>query len=200
MADGKPGRPIDSGLNGRKRVLTEDEVRRLKAAADESGVKYALIIRLILQYAMRSVELSRMKVVHFDMRAIPPVVRIKGAKKGSETDYEVPDKLLKRCKRWLKVRGGDSQWLFPSRSDAYEHMSPVSVQQAFKALCARAGITDRSVHDLRHTSLTRCARAGDNAARLCHLSRHKDLESVGTYIDTIDDAAHSRAMAARYED
>jgi integrase len=149
---------------------------------------------------MRSVELSRMKVVHFDMRAIPPVVRIKGAKGGSETDYDVPEKLLKRVKHWLKLRGCDSPWVFPSRADGAVHMSPVSVQQAFKALCVRAGIADKSVHDLRHTALTRAARAGDNAARLCHMSRHKDLESVGTYIDTIDDAAHSRAMAARYED
>jgi len=195
-----PGRPKGSALNGRRRVLTDDEVRRLKAAADRDGIKYGLVVRLILELALRSCELVRMKVEDFNFHSSPPQVVVRGAKGGFEATYCLPPKLALRVRRWLRLRAIDSPWLFPSRMTPDLPMTTVAVQGTFKSLCAKAKIQDRSIHDLRHTACTRMARAGDTAIQIAHRLRHRDLRSAQTYIDFADNAAHDRAMVSRYED
>jgi integrase len=103
----------------------------------------------------------------------------------------------------MKVREPKaSPWVFPSRLyGGEEHMSTMSVQGTFRALCRRAGISGQhSVHDLRHTAATLMASAGDSAAQIASRLRHRDLQSAAVYIDFASTKEHDKAMLARYVD
>jgi len=199
----KPGRPKGTKLNGRKRVLTVDEVRRLKDAADAMGPKYGLIIRLTLELALRVHEVVRLKIEDFNAFSRPHQVHIVGAKEGRRITYDLPDRLWARYAKWLKVREPkDSPWVFPNRLYSHdEHMTEMGVQGTFRVLCRRAGIEGKhSIHDLRHTAATWMAQNGDSAAQIAGRLRHRSLVSAQVYIDFTDNKAHDRVMIARYED
>lgn len=199
----KPGRPKGTGTNGRRRVLSADEVKRLKAAADESGPKYGLIVRLILELALRVCELARMRVEDFNSSSRPHQVTVKGAKGGFTKTYDLPERLWARYAKYLKVREPkESPWVFPSRLyGADEHMSMMGVQGTFRRLCQRAGIQGiHSIHDLRHTAATRMAEAGDSGVQIASRLRHRDLKSAEAYIDFANNKEHDKAMVERYED
>jgi integrase len=199
----KAGRPIGSGTNGRKRVLSPDEVKRLKAAADEQGLKYGLIIRLILELALRVCELTGLRVADFNSASRPHQVTVRGAKGGFTASYDLPERLWARYTKWLKVREPkESPWVFPSRLyGGEEHMTMMGVQGTFRALCRRAGIPGQhSIHDLRHTAATRMAEAGDSAVAIASRLRHRSLSSAQVYIDFSSTKAHDAIMIARYED
>jgi integrase/recombinase XerD len=202
MESRKAGRPIGSGTNGRKRVLSALEVRHLKKAADKSGLKYGLMIRLILEYAMRVSEATGLRIEDFNGDSRPRQITVRGKKGGFTAVYDMPDKLALRFMKWAVARPGeDSPFVFPSTRSALEPMSPQSVKDTFKALCRRAGISGpRSIHDLRHSSATLMAEHGASAAQIASRLRHRSLSSAAVYIDLTSMKEFDKKMIARYED
>lgn len=199
----KAGRPVGTGLNGVMRVLTPEEVVRLKKAADEYSPKYGLAIRLILELALRVCELTRMRLEDFNGLSRPCQVTVRGAKGGFTKAYDLHPRLWARYLKWLKVREPkDSPWLFPHRLYGQnEHSGAMGFQGTFKVLCRKAGIAGRhSIHDLRHTSATRIAQDGGTAFAIASRLRHRDLNSAKAYIDFTDTKAFDKERLERYED
>jgi len=199
----KAGRPKGTGLNGRMRVLTPDEEKRLLIAADADGAKYSFLIRLILFLATRVSEVTAMRVEDFNALSRPHQVTVRGAKGGFTRTYDLPDRLWGRYSRWMKRREPrDSPWLFPHRLFGRdEHMSCGGVQGTFRVLCVKANIPGtHSVHDLRHTAATRLASAGDGQAQIAGWLRHRSVSSSSRYIDHRDNKEHNAAVLRRYKD
>ena len=194
-----PGRPKGTGLNGRIRVLTPDEVDRLLAAAAKYSPKYDFMAHLTYYLALRVSELVSLRVEDFNDAAHQVTIRAK--KLGFTKTYDLPDRIWRKYKNWLKRRNpGNSPWVFPHRLyERDEHMTDDAAQGTFRHLFKLAGIEGRhSIHDLRHTTATEMAAAGDGIAQIAGWLRHRAIISSSRYIDYQHNKEHEAKMKSRF--
>jgi len=74
-------------------------------------------------------------------------------------------------------------------------MTYSAVSSAWKRACLKAGITDLTVHDLRHTAATAPLRESGNLKLVQKMLRHKDIRSTLRYAHA-DDADLRSALEA----
>jgi integrase len=192
------GRPKGTGLGGRLRVFTPQELDALQAAAAKFSKKYDFIIDLTRYLALRVGELISLRAD--DVNEAAHQLTIKAEKQGFTKTYDLPDRLWRKYKAWMKDREPKtSPWLFPHRIYGDEHMADDSVQGTFRELCRRAGIPGRhSIHDLRHSAATTMAQAGDGIAQIAGWLRHRAIISSQRYISYQVNKEHEAKMKARY--
>jgi len=88
----------------------------------------------------------------------------------------------------LKVKAGESQWVFPHRSDPLKHLHPKTwYNHVFKKACAAAGIVlsrkdGKTYHTLRHTFASRLQQAGVEVKDLKDLGRWKSWKAMDRYL------------------
>lgn len=198
------GRPPGTGLHGRRRYMTEQELEAFMAQARRSGPKYSLLYSLTYFYAMRVAE-----VVSLLLTDLPPTkthqVTIRAVKGGRERTYDLPEQIEAKLRRWLKARrdlpgASENPYLFPSVTlPRTGHLSRDAAQATFRQLCRKAKVPmPRSIHDLRHSSCQSAIRGGMNVAEVKGLLRHRDIQSTKVYIDD-EITAERQAERARKE-
>ena len=188
-------RPVGSGLHGRRRYMTEEELDHFLQAARKSGPKYSLLFAMTYFYAMRVAEIVTMRLDDFNLPSHQ--VRIRGLKGGRERTYDMPEQLEQKYRRWLKARlsppdSTENVYVFPSRTMPRSgHMSRDTAQLAFRVLCRKARVTmPRSIHDLRHSKAQQLIRGHENLATVKGILRHRDIQSTKAYID--DELSHNQ--------
>lgn len=88
----------------------------------------------------------------------------------------------------LKVKAGESRWVFPHASDPEKHIHPKSwYNHVFKVACAKAGIVlsrkdGKTYHTLRHTFASRLQQAGVEVKDLKDLGRWKSWRAMDRYL------------------
>ncbi len=90
-------------------------------------------------------------------------------------------------KKWLKIRPGHSNSLFPGRSIG-ESISYVTAWGNMRDILARAGLSEKgySLHSLRHTFATDMLNAGMRLEVLQQLLGHQDIEITMRYARITD--------------
>jgi len=90
-------------------------------------------------------------------------------------------------KKWLKIRPGNSTYLFPGRS-GQSSISHVAAWQALRKILTRAGLTGKgySLHSLRHTFATDMLNAGMRLEVLQQLLGHQEIEMTLRYARITD--------------
>jgi integrase len=182
------GRPRGTGLNGRTRYLTDQELQTLMKIAKRKGRKYDLILSLALFFGLRSREVAELKIADFDFKTHQ--VKIRGLKGGLTRVYEnVPDQIWHKLRQYLKNRREPfrNEYLFPHRFYETRPMSASGAQALFKYLCREAGIEGHSIHDLRHTTGRLLALQNFSPFRIARHLRQKSPASSTRYVDLADD-------------
>lgn len=146
------------------------------------------MFNLVLFFGLRSREAAELKVADFDFKNL--TITIKGLKNGLVRSYEeIPSELWHKLKMYLKIRKAHPKnpYLFPHRYLETGHMTPVGIQSLFVRICKKAGISEHSVHDLRHTAGRRLALMNLSANRIARHLRQRDSSSSNRYVDLRDD-------------
>jgi len=192
----KRGRPVGTGTNGRARYLSSDELEAFFRATKRGGKKWDLFFGLAFYFAMRVGEVVALKVSDANLSAHQLTIRAE--KGGSCRTYDLPERIEKKFRAWLKERPDGNLFLFPSRTcPRTEPLSRVGAQKMFYELSRKAGIGAHSVHDLRHTAASMMAQAGDNVVQIARWLRQKQVASAERYLSDIGREKHERDMEKR---
>jgi len=138
----------------RTRLLTFDEWRRLLAACDGDSELRCFIILAALTRMRKSEILQRpWREVHLD--GAFPYVDIPVTKNDDPKIIPLPTVAVKELKSLPSF--GSSEYVFPSKTTRrYRDPSLLKrpyrwdIRKAFVAACAKAGLKDVHIHDLRH--------------------------------------------------
>ena len=185
-----------------RRALTDDELRRLIAAAESGptlqhcpGPERALIYRLAALTGLRANEIGTLKKMSFDLDANPPTVTVEAAfSKHRRRDVQpLPTELVSHLRKHLTTKDDD---------ELAFHMPKKPVRTLRHDLQAagidyetRHGFAD--FHALRHTFITRLVKGGIHTKTAQTLARHSDPRlTLGVYshIEIIDQAAAIRTL------
>lgn len=170
------------------RYLNPEELERFKKEAKKSKL-HDLAFDLTLTYGLRVQELVNLRLEDFDFEN--GEVFVQGVKGGKKKHHPLNGKLEKKYRAWLRVRkklkrAKINGYLFPSRIYWGEPGSRDMFQSAFKNICRKAGISNHSVHDLRHTCAIRLIKAGQALVDVRDWLRQKQLSSTEVYVRYLD--------------
>jgi integrase len=192
----KNGRPVGTGTNGRARYLSADELTAFFRAAKRAGKKWNLFFALTYYFGMRVGEAVALKVADFNLASHQ--LTIKAEKGGNSRTYDLPERIEKKIRAWLKERPEGNPYLFPSRTcPRTEPLSRTGAQKMFYQIAERAGLGDHSIHDLRHTQASMMIQAGDNVVQVARWLRQKQVASAERYLSDIGREKHERDMEKR---
>jgi integrase len=156
----------------RKRALTDDEIRKIWAAAELMG-SYGAMVKFLLLTAARRDEAASMPWSELENGAwILPAERNKGERDGG---VELVRPLSNTAKDLLAERPHTSPWPFALNGHPIRGFSTLK-----KKLDARSGVTGWRVHDLRRTSRSLMSRAKCDRthSELCLGHKIKGVEGV----------------------
>lgn len=161
--------------NGRDRVMSADEQRRLDEAIQECRNQLVgPTMTLLTETAMRSgepLEYACWKDVDWDSK----LLKLRDSK-NSMRDVPLSPKAIEALKELARLN--------PPDPDApIVEMSYESLKAAWKRACERAGIADLRIHDLRHTAATRMALRTGNIFLVRALTGHKTLSQLERYVN-----------------
>jgi len=194
----KPGRPRGTGLGGRTRAFSSDELAQFLAAAKREGKRADFMMSLTYYFGLRVAELVELRKADINTASHSIVIRAK--KHGLTKDYQLPERLWKKYQTYMRQRGEDTNpWLYRHRVySETEHLTREGAMSTFERVLKLSGIQgSHSIHDLRHTCAMEMARRGDSLYQIASWMRHRALTSSMRYIDRRNDLAHSAKMAAR---
>ena len=148
-------RRTDSRDRKRDRVLSDDEIRTIWAAAAANG-KFGAILRLALLTAQRLDKVSSMKWDDVSVDGIWAIPTEDDREKGHGGNLQLPEIALTIVREQHRVAG--NPYIFPSRRGG-GHFTGYSGGKA--RLAAKAGALPRwTIHDQRRTARSLMSRAG----------------------------------------
>lgn len=159
------------------RELTRKEYFRLLEAARQSGAKRTLLVlQTLCATGIRVSELAYItaEAVHRRRAAIRC--------KGKCREILLPSQLCKRLERWCarqRIRSGP---VFLTRNG--RPLDRITVWKEMKALCKRAGVSEKKVfpHNLRHLFARTFYGIEKNLSKLADLLGHSSIETTRIYI------------------
>jgi integrase len=191
------GRPPGTGLGGRTRYLSDDELRRYFAAIKSKRDR--VLFSLILYFGLRAKEAAELQLTDFDYANLQ--VKVRGVKGGLTRVYDqVPDSIWRLVRAWLKERRAHpmNPYIFPHRFKPTAAATAVWIEGLFRKICAKAGISGHSVHDLRHTRGRQLALMNFSAARIARHLRQRSSSSSDRYIDLSEDREVAEKIASAW--
>jgi len=179
-------------------TLTEDEVNRLLAAANEPSparIRNLCLLELLYATGMRVTELTSLPVAA--VRGDPRMILVKG-KGNKERMVPLSEPARIAVQAWLKERDAHedlarkagkpvSRYLFPSEgSDGF--LTRQSVFNLLKTLAVRAGVSPSKVapHKLRHAFATHLLAHGADLRAIQMLLGHADVATTEIYTHVLD--------------
>jgi len=159
--------------NGRTRFLTEEEEARLMSAC---SLSLRPLVITGLHTGFRKSELLALRWEHVDFRHHLITVEAAYAKNGETRSIPMTATLTETL-RALKGEAKPSAPVFLAHTGTpYQHIAKV-----FGAACRRAGLTDVTFHDLRHTFASRLVMAGVDLPTVQALLGHKTIAMTMRY-------------------
>lgn len=166
------------------KILSHAQVDALFRQAEEEAtgerrepVRLLAMLELLYGSGLRATEL-----VSLPLSAVPrdaPLLTVTG-KGGQARMVPVSSRAQQALARWLALRPGGSQWLFPSRK---AHITRVRLFQMLKELAVRADLPPEklSPHVLRHAFATHLLEGGADLRALQTLLGHADIATTQIY-------------------
>ncbi len=166
------------------KILDHAEVEALFAQAQtDAACDRPDAVRLLLQLELLYGSGLRVsELVSLPISAVPrdvPMITVTG-KGGQSRLVPISARAGAEMTRWLALRPGESQWLFPSRKG---HLTRVRMFQLLKDLAIRAGLAPEKVspHVLRHAFATHLLEGGADLRALQTMLGHADIATTQIY-------------------
>lgn len=161
----------------RERVPSDDEIRRLWRAIDETPVRPSAA-RLFKLLALTGCRLGEWQTARWRDVDLPNrFLRLADAKAGART---VP--LSEPVMALLRERAGPGDAFVCPNDQGDAPISKSNVRDAWRAISEAAKVEDLRVHDLRHAFATRGAALGASALILRDTLGHKTMAMTGRYV------------------
>jgi integrase len=162
----------------RSRVLTLDELRRLREGLAEEAEPWRSFFLLLLLSGSRRGALAAMRWDDLDLEGgvwrIPAAV----AKSRKVTTVALPSEAVGILQRLYAARGA-APWVFPAASQSGHLMDP---QRAWRRVCQRACVANACIHDLRRSLGTALAADGAHPALIAAALGHISQASAKAYV------------------
>jgi integrase len=159
-------RPIAN--DARERRLQSGELRRLLVALEATRNELVKpLIHFAIETALRRGELLNLQWRHVDL--IARTGHVPTTKSGHPRTIPLTDGAI----QLLEGLPRTDERVFP--------ITAVALRHAWVRLCARAGISDLRLHDLRHEAISRFAEMGLNMPELALISGHRDYRMLQRY-------------------
>jgi integrase len=157
------------------RFLSKAEFLRLnKALLEEGDWRWRAYFPLALALGLRKTELMRLtwNRVDFEDRTL----RLTKTKNGKPLTLPLSDEVISMLSELPSH--GTSDFVFPGNREG----KPLAqVNGAFDRICARAGVTDFRVHDLRHSFASFQLQAGVSLTVISKMMNHSSLGQTDRY-------------------
>jgi integrase len=155
------------------RALTDEEIIALLKWTDKHAKDRGRLYRFALSTGLRSDECAGLRMEHFDMKAATLTIHGKDPRHTDRVDtIPIAPEVVKMIKEMDVAK------------DAAIFNVPDHAAEQLQADCGAAGINSEGVsfHGLRHTFVTRLARAGVHPTIAQRLARHRDVSiTLGYY-------------------
>lgn len=165
--------------------LTHDEARRLVTAATDPRTR--LIVLLMLQEALRRVEISRLNVEDIDFAERSMTVRGKGGR-GCETDaLPISDETWQALVGYLALEDHTHGPLIRNRVRHHGRTSAQTISELVRQAMVDAGIKKpgdslRTPHSCRHTAAHDILSRTSNVRAVQQALRHRSVRSTEVYL------------------
>lgn len=158
--------------NERSRRLTGNEEQRLLDGCDGGQLPYLRTLLIVaIETGMRRGELLGLK--WSDISHNRRVVTLVMTKNGSGREVPLSSRAFDALMEWKSRSVVDQSTVFPMTAGALE--------QAWRRLLIRVGITGLRFHDLRHEGVSRLFERGLNMIEVSSISGHKELRMLKRY-------------------
>lgn len=138
--------PVDHAAH---HALTPSEVDRLLATVGDA--RDLALLSLAIVTGMRREDLVAVKVADYNRERVT-LSYSEGKKRRIRADVPLDPKAATRLDLYLRARGRESVWIFPSDlPSSRNHLSSRSAWNILNRWCARAGLPPRPFHSLRAT-------------------------------------------------
>jgi integrase len=159
--------------DSRSRRLSADEEQRLLDACEAGRTPcLSALVVVAAESGMRRGELLALRWSDVDLEF--GVAHLRMTKNGTSRDVPLSPRAIRALRGLGASQAGSDERPFP--------LTPGALEQAWRRLCARAGIQGLRFHDLRHEGLSRLAEQGLSITELASVSGHRTLGMLGRYI------------------
>lgn len=183
---------------GKARVLTEDEFKRLLVIAKDAQMPERNVAMIYCSFGLglRAKEIASLKISDvFDeqLNILEEVNLTRSMTKGEKQRhiYINNPKIVKALKQYVAWRKkhdiifNDNDWLF--KTQRKQRFSPDVLQKWFRKLYDKAGIKSASSHSGRRTFITRLIEQGADIKAVSHLAGHANITTTAGYVDSNPD-------------
>lgn len=167
-----------------------------KGKNDEKSLRDSLIMRIMLNCALRSVEVCRLDTNDVLKKHGKIFLKVWGkARAGKTARVEIPADVYKQLLDYLAVRGakfkaGEPMFASTSNRTRGQRLQPQSISRMAKATFRSVKIDSPSItcHSCRHFTCTQLLIEGVDIRRCQHLLRHKTIRTTEVYANDLRQA------------
>lgn len=177
----------------KREALTLTEARKVllsfKGKKSLKSMRDALILRILLNCGLRSVEIIRLDATDIEHRHGKHFLKVHGkGRKNKSGRVEISETIFNMILDYLNARGskraaGEAMFVSTANRNRGQRLSAKSISRIAKTTFRANGIDSGlvSCHSCRHFCATELLKQGVDIARVQKLLRHKSVETTALY-------------------
>ena len=190
----------EEGETHSREALTLDEAKSVlnsfKGKTDVKDLRDHLILRLMLNSGLRSIEIVRLDTTDIEKRHGKIYLRVWGkGRKGKTARVEISKTIYNMILEYLNARGakfkaGEPMFTSTANRNRGQRLQTQTVSRLAKATFRSVGIDSPTItcHSCRHFCATQLLLVGTDLARVQKLLRHRDASTTAIYRHDISEA------------
>lgn len=174
----------------------KDVLNSFKGKSDEKSLRDALILRIMLNCGLRSIEICRLDVTDIEKRHGKIFIRVWGkGRKGKTARVEISKTVYEMILNYLNARGskrekGEPMFVSTANRNRGERLQTQTISRLAKKTFRAVGIDSPTVtcHSCRHFAATQLLKSGVDIERVRRLLRHKNSATTQIYRHDIEES------------
>ena len=174
----------------------KDVLNSFKGKSDEKSLRDALILRIMLNCGLRSIEICRLDVTDIEKRHGKIFICVWGkGRKGKTARVEISKTVYEMILNYLNARGskrekGEPMFVSTANRNRGERLQTQTISRLAKKTFRAVGIDSPTVtcHSCRHFAATQLLKSGVDIERVRRLLRHKNSATTQIYRHDIEES------------